>query len=43
MSDIYNIYELNFKTLCKNINLILNREEFNTKTITQLRNDINII
>ena len=40
MSDIYNIYELNFKTLCKNINLILNREEFNTKTITQLRNDI---
>ena len=40
MSEIFNIYELSFKTLCKNIDDILNREEFNNKTISQLRNDI---
>ena len=40
MSEIYNVYEINFKTLCKNIDSILNKEEFNSHTISKLRNDI---
>ena len=40
MSEIYNVYEISFKTLCKNIDSILNKEEFNSHTISKLRNDI---
>ena len=40
MSEIYNVYEISFKTLCKNIDSILNKEEFNSQTIQKLRNDI---
>ena len=40
MSEIYNVYEISFKTLCKNIDSILNKEEFNSQTISKLRNDI---
>ena len=40
MSEIFNVYEKSFITLCKNIDSILNKEEYNTKTIEKLRNDI---
>ena len=40
MSEIYNVYEISFKTLCKNIDSILNKEEFNSQIISKLRNDI---
>ena len=39
MSEIYNVYETSFKTLTKNIDSILNKDEFNSKTIQKLRND----
>ena len=40
MSEIYNIYESNFKTLCKKIDTILNIEDYNTKNLTELRTNI---
>ena len=40
MSEIYNVYETSFKTLTKNIDSILNKDEFNSKTIQKLKNDI---
>ena len=40
MSEIYNVYEISFLTLCKSIDSTLNKEEFNPKTISKLKNDI---
>ena len=40
MSEIYSVYEISFKTLCKNIDSLLNKEEFNYQTISKLRNGI---
>ena len=40
MSEIYNVYEKSFSTLCKNIDSTLNKEEYNKITIEKLRNDI---
>ena len=40
MSDIYNIYESSFKSICKKIDTILNVEEYNYKTLKELRSNI---
>ena len=40
MSEIYNVYETSFKKLKKDIDSILNKEEFNYKIIYKLKNDI---
>ena len=40
MSEIYNIYESSFKTLCKKIDSTLNVDEYNPKTLNELRNNI---
>ena len=40
MSEIYNIYESSFKSICKKIDSILNVEEYNYKTIKDLRSNI---
>ena len=40
MSEIYNIYESSFKTLCKKIDSIVNVEEYNSKTLSELRINI---
>ena len=40
MSEIYNIYETNFKTLCKKIDSILNIDDYNAKNIAELRSNI---
>ena len=40
MSEIYNIYESSFKSLCKKIDSILIVEEYNYKTIKDLRSNI---
>ena len=40
MSDIYNIYESSFKSICKKIDTILNVEEYNYKTLKELRFNI---
>ena len=40
MSEIYNVYEISFKKLHKDIDSILIREEFNTEIISKLRNNI---
>ena len=40
MSEIYNIYESSFKSICKKIDSILNLEEYNYKTIKELRSNI---
>ena len=40
MSEIYNVYETSFKKLNKDIESILNKEEFNSKIIYKLKNDI---
>ena len=40
MSEIYNIYESSFKSICKKIDSILNVEEYNYKTIKELRSNI---
>ena len=40
MSEIYNIYETSFKSICKKIDSILNVEEYNYKNIKQLRSNI---
>ena len=36
MSEIYNFYESNFKIYCQKIESILNKEEFNQKSISEL-------
>ena len=40
MSEIYNIYETNFKTLCKKIDSILNIDDYNAKNLAELRSNI---
>ena len=40
MSEIYNIYESSFKTLCKKIDSTLNVDEYNSKTLSVLRINI---
>ena len=40
MSEIYNIYESSFKSICKKIDSILNVEEYNYKTLKELRANI---
>ena len=40
MSEIYNIYESSFKTLCKKIDSTLNVDEYNSKTLSELRINI---
>ena len=40
MSEIYNIYESSFKTLCKKIDSTLNVDEYNSKNIKELRTNI---
>jgi t-SNARE complex subunit (syntaxin) len=40
MSEIYSIYESSFKTLCKKIDSILNVDEYNPKTLSELRINI---
>ena len=40
MSEIYNIYESSFKSICKKIDTILNVEEYNYKTLKELRGNI---
>jgi len=40
MSEIYNIYESSFKSICKKIDSILNVEEYNYKTLKELRSNI---
>ena len=40
MSDIYSIYESSFKSICKKIDTILNVEEYNYKTLKELRSNI---
>ena len=40
MSEIFNIYESSFKSLCKKIDSILVVEEYNYKTIKDLRSNI---
>ncbi len=40
MSEIYNIYESSFKTLCKKIDAILNVDEHNSKNLNELRTNI---
>ena len=40
MSEIYNIYESSFKTLCKKIDAILNVDEYNSKNLNELRTNI---
>ena len=40
MSEIYNIYETSFKSICKKIDSILNVEEYNYKNIKELRSNI---
>ena len=40
MSEIYNIYETSFKSICKKIDSILNVEEYNYKNIKDLRSNI---
>ena len=40
MSEIYNIYESSFKSTCKKIDSILNIEEYNYKTLKDLRANI---
>ena len=38
--NIYNIYESSFKSICKKIDTILNVEEYNYKTLKELRSNI---
>ena len=40
MSEVYNIYEASFKSQCKNIDSILNKEEYTSSAMDQLRNHI---
>ena len=40
MSEIYSIYESSFKSICKKIDTILNVEEYNYKTLKELRGNI---
>ena len=40
MSEIYSIYESSFKTLSKKIDSTLNVDEYNTKTLSELRINI---
>ena len=40
MSEIYNIYESSFKSICKKIDSILNVKKYNYKTIKELRSNI---
>ena len=40
MSEIYNIYESSFKTLCKKIDATLNVDEYNSRNINELRTNI---
>ena len=40
MSEIYNIYESSFKSTCKKIDSILNIEEYNYKTLKDLRSNV---
>ena len=40
MSEIYSIYESSFKTLCKKIDSTLNVDEYNTRTLSELRINI---
>ena len=40
MSEIYNIYETSFKTLCKKIDATLNVDEYNSKNLKELRTNI---
>ena len=40
MSEIYNIYESSFKTLCKKIDATLNVDEYNYKNLKELRTNI---
>ena len=40
MSEIFNIYESSFKTLCKKIDAILNVDEYNPKNLNELRINI---
>ncbi len=40
MSEIYNFYESNFKIICKKIDAILNIDEYNYKTLKELRTNI---
>ena len=40
MSEIYNIYETSFKTLCKKIDVTLNVDEYNSKNLKELRTNI---
>jgi len=40
MSEIYNLYETSFKTLIKNIDSKLNKDEFDFTTTQKLSNDI---
>ena len=40
VSEIYNIYESSFKSICKKIDSILNIEEYNYKNIKELRSNI---
>ena len=40
MSEIYNIYETSFKTLCKKIDATLNVDEYNYKNLKELRTNI---
>ena len=40
MSEIFNIYETSFKSICKKIDSILNVEEYNYKNIKDLRSNI---
>ena len=40
MSDIFNLYETSFKTLTKNIDSKLNKNEFDFTSTQKLRNDI---
>ena len=40
MSEIFNFYESNFKIICKKIDAILNIDEYNYKTLKELRTNI---
>ena len=40
MSEIYNIYESSIKTLCKKIDATLNVDEYNPKSLKELRTNI---
>ena len=40
MSEIYNFYESNFKIICKKIDAILSIDEYNYKTLKELRTNI---